>query len=316
MKRFVLAVQLMALFLVSSSVTAAPTFVRIGTASVGGGFYLIGNTIAQLGQQKLPQYNISAITGAAAKNVASLDREDIEMSIMASNAYSNAWNGVEMFKKPNKKLRFITAIYQMEYQFMVATKANIKSIPEVKGKVMDFAQLGGAFEQYAKDVFSAYGMSVSDVKTIRYGKSEFEEAFKNGNIDAHLWATSVPNAQIAELIRVGAATLLPIPKEKGEMIVKAAPYHVLSVIKGGSYPEIPQDIPTISILGALVCHSNVSEEVVYQVTKMMHENADFLKERLPVYFVRFSLANALDGRADLPLHPGAQRYYREKGLIQ
>ena len=316
MKRLFLFVQVVALVLLSSPALAAPLFARIGTSSVGGGFYLIGNTIAQLGQQKLPQYNFSALTGSAAKNVAALEREDFEFSITASNAYSMAWRGVEMFKKPNRKLRFITSIFQMEYQFIVANKANIKSIPEVKGKIMDFGHLGSTFEFYVKDVFLAYDMTTADVKTVRYGKAEFEEAFSNGNIDAHLWATSVPNAQISELIRTGVATLLPIPRDKAEIIIKERPYHVLSTIKGGAYPQIPEEIPTISLVSALVCHENVSEEMVYQVTKMLHENSEFLKERQPSYFSGFTLDGALDGKAELPLHPGAERYYREKGLIK
>ncbi len=300
----------------SNAAPAAQQFIRIGTSSVGGGFYLIGNTLAQLGQQKMGNVNFTAVTSSTTKNVLALEKQEYEMAIMQSNVYNSAWDGTDVFKKPYKKLRFIAGIYEMYIHIMANTDANIKTIPDFKGKAVDFGPIGfSSYEQYTGDIFKFYGMTIKDVKTERFGKSEFEEAFKNGNIQGHFWATTIPNAQISELIRAGKATLLPLPKDALQSVVKNCPYYVASAIPAGTYAGIDKDIPTVSAVGALVCHDGMSTEMVYAITKMIFENIDFLKERQPSYFRNFSLKTALSGQS-IPLHPGAEKYYREVGLIK
>lgn len=116
----------------------AEVFVRIGTSSVGGGFYLIGNTIAQLGTQKLKDVNFTAVTGGSIKNCINLGNKEIELGMVQSSTVNDAWNGTGSFKHQIKTLRYVTAIYPMPAHILVNLSANIKSIADFKNKKVDY----------------------------------------------------------------------------------------------------------------------------------------------------------------------------------
>ncbi|WP_337995695.1 TAXI family TRAP transporter solute-binding subunit [Oleispirillum naphthae] len=314
--------QLKKLFLALSMtcVAAGPAFsaeqyLRIGTASVGSGFYMIGNTIAQLGQNAMKDHVFSAVTGSSNKSCITLEKRELEFAVIGSPNFSAAWAGSAPFKQPMSHLRYVTTLYPMAAHIMVGTKSGIKSISDFKGKHIDFANVGSNVEMSTRQAIPFWGVQEKDFTVERFGRSEFDEAFKNGRIDGHIWSTTFPNAQIADLIRLKAATLITPEPDKVKALIEKYPHYIPFTIPGGTYAGLPNDIHTFAPVGALITHDGMSEELVYQVTKMLHENTAFLKGRLSNYFADFDLKLALLGRGQIPLHPGAARYYREKGLL-
>jgi len=300
----------------ASTASAADTFIRIGTSAVGGGFYLIGNTIAQLGQLKMPGANFTAITGGSLKNCMTLEKGEVEFGIVQSSTVALAIAGEAPFKTPLKRLRYVTAIYPMPAHIIVRKDAGIKSISDFKGKRVDYGSVGAGFETNIREMMSVYGLKDSDLRVERVGRTEFEEAFKTGTTQAHIWTTTVPNAQVSELIRTGYVSLIGIEPDKAKEILKKFPHYATAVIPANSYEGIAQDIQTLGAVGSLLTREDAPEDMVYAVTKMLHENVSFLKERLPAYFTNFTLKDALAGMSETVLHPGAARYYKEKGLIK
>ena len=161
---------------------------------------------------------------------------------------------------------------------------------------------------------SVYGLADADVTVERFGRSEVEEALKTGDSQAHIWTTNAPNAQVSDMIRSGKVGLIPIETAKIHEIVMKFPHYAPAVIPGGTYPGYDKDVQVVAAIGSLLTYEDMPEDVIYKITKMLHENVPFLRERLN-YFSNFELKTALDGMA-VPLHPGAKKYYVEKGLLK
>lgn len=291
----------------------AADFARIGTSSVGGGFYLIGNTIAQIGNSVSNGINYSAVTGGSSKNLNALVKGDIEFGMCQSATIDEGVKGVGVFKKPLKSLRFVTAIYPMPLHVLVHGE-NMNIVSDFKGKRIDYGAIGAGIETYTRIVLNAYGITDNDVVINRYGKTESAEALKTGEVQGNFWTTTVPNAQVTDML-MGGVRLLSIEEDKRQQIIKDHPYFALATIPGGTYKGYPDDLGTIAAIGALVSDDKVSEEIVYKTVKAMFENIAKLKERLPNYFSTFCLEHALDG-CTMEIHPGALKYYKEVGLIK
>jgi TRAP transporter TAXI family solute receptor len=299
--------------LLFSNAACAEEFVRISTSSIGGGFYQIGNTVAQLGNSMKNGINYTAITGGSAKNLIALSKRNAEFGLCQSAVIFQGITGTGPFKQPLKSLRFVTAVYPMPCHVLV-NGDGIDGIADFRGKKVDYGPIGEGIEVYTRIVLGAYAISDDDVKINRFGKSESAEALKTGTVNCNFWATTVPNAQVTDMIS-GGVRLLPIDAPQLQTILKEHPYYSASVIPGGSYRGFEKDIPTFAAIGAIVTHDQVSDEVVYNTVKAMYENAGFLKERLPNYFADFSLEHALDG-CSMEVHPGALKYYKEVGLVK
>ncbi|SBV93598.1 TRAP transporter solute receptor, TAXI family [uncultured delta proteobacterium] len=317
MRKIFITTVLMAAMLFAGSAFAAKTFIRISTSTVGGGFYLIGNTIAQLGQVKMAdEMNFTAVTGGSIKNMMNLEKGECELGLTQSSTLALGIAGEAPFKAPLKKLRYVTSIYPMPAHILINKRSGIKSVADFKGKRIDYGSVGQGIETNVRELMSMYGLEDKDVKIERFGRSEFEEAFKTDRIEGTLWTTTTPNAQISDLIRSDVVGLLSMEKEKLDAMLKRYPHYIATTIPGGTYEGISTDTLTFGAVGSLLTHDGMPDEVIYKITKMLHENSDFLKERLGSYFAGFNLEFALSGMGETLLHPGAAKYYKEKGLIK
>lgn len=313
-KRWLEILLVFVLVFAAAPAIAGDVFVRIGTSSVGGGFYLIGNTIAQLGTQKMKEVNFTAVTGGSLKNCINLGNKEVELGMVQSSTINDAWNGTGSFKKPIKTLRYVTAIYPMPAHILVNKAAEIKNLGDLKDKRVDYGSVGQGIEVNVREVMSVYGLTDDDVKIERFGRSEVAEALKIGDAQAHIWTTNAPNAQVTDMVRSGKVALIGIEENKIKEIVARYPHYTPSVIPGGVYEGHGKDIPVVAAVGSLLTYEDMPEEVIYQITKMLYENTAFLRQRLN-YFADFKLEFALAGMS-VPLHPGAEKYYVEAGLIK
>lgn len=299
-----------------SQASAAGEFVRISTSTVGGGFYLIGNTLAQLGQAKMKDVNFTAVTGGSIKNMMNLEKGEVELGLTQSSTLAMGIAGTGTFKTPLKKLRYVTAIYPMPAHILIGMDAGIKSVADFKGKRIDYGSVGQGIETNVRELMSVYGLTDKDVRIERFGRSEFEEAFKTGRSQGTLWTTTTPNAQISDLIRTGTCTLLSMEPGKLDELMKRYPHYIRTTIPKGTYEGLNHDVLGFGAVGSLLTHEGVSADLIYNITKMFYENTGFLKERLGTYFSTFGPDFALQGMGATELHPGAARYYKEIGILK
>ncbi len=310
---------LMALLLcvpVVTAVAAEKMNLRIGSSSIEGGFYQAAGLISQLWQAELPKYVSSAVTGSSGRNCLLVSKGDLEFALSGTSTLNEAIEGKGPFKKPVGRLRYVTSIYPLVLHVMVASKSGIKSVSDWTGKNIDFNAVGSNVETAMRELLPLWGVDIKSLKVQRLGRSEFEESWRNGIIDAAFYGTPPPNAMVDDLTRNKEVFLLTPEPDIIDKVVKQYPHYIRYTIPGGEYSAYPQDIATFATPGALVTHEGMPDEVIYKITKVLHGNASFLRERQPNRFRDFNLKTALDGMGDkITVHPGALKYYKEKGLL-
>ena len=296
--------------------SGARTFVRIGTSSMGGGFYSVGTALAQVLNDKLKNIQANAqATGGSATNCNLLQRGEIELGLVQTPVIVQAYKGAGKFKgRAIKGLRIVTSIYHTRFHIVVNKRSGINSVKDFRGKTIDFGPVGGGIEYNTLLLMKAYGLSMKDVKTEHLGRSEVIQDLKTRRIDAIVWATSVPNSHITDAMLSGKCKLIGIDKDKIKVILREHPELVRSVLPAGSYPGQKGTIPTVSAVAMLLTYQSVPENLVYQITKTIFTSLPDLRERFK-YWKETSLKTALEWRG-IPIHPGALKYYREVGLLK
>lgn len=253
-------------------------------------------------------------TKASVENLNLLQAGRGELALALGDSVADAWNGVADagFKAPLKKLRAIGNTYPNYIQVVASQASGIKTLADLKGKRISVGAPKSGTELNARAIFKAAGLSYEDMGKVEYlPYAESVELIKNRQLDATLQSSGLGMAAIRDLASTMPITFVAIPADVVEKIDSPA-YHAAS-IPAGTYDGQEQDVPTVAIDNILVSHSGVSDELAYQMTKLMFDN-------LPRLVTAHAAAKdiALDKAAKnlpIPLHPGAERFYKEKGVL-
>lgn len=311
MKTVLTGLVVMSVLLLSGTAHAA-TFVRIATGTVGGGFYNAGTTLVSVANAKQKEINFTSVTGGSIKNLIAVNKKDVEFGMSLTSTLFEGWNGVENFPQPLINLRYVCAVYPQVAHIVVGPSIN--SIGDLRGKRVDFGPIGGGIDTNNRLALGIYGIPESDVKIQRNSRAETAEAFQTGDTDAQVLLTSYPSAGVNDMLQNGAK-LIAVEKDKRDEIVKKYPFYVPWDIPGGVYDGYDKDITSYSAFCVMLAHKDMDPELVYKTVKILFENENLIKERSPAQFDFFGIKNATAGLA-IPLHPGAERYYKEVGLLK
>lgn len=324
MRQFLVALLVVALVAAGSvSAVEAVQFVRIGTASVGGTFYPIGNAIAQLLNRELGSEGIRATasaTGGSAANIISLDRRELELGIAQGATVAEALTGTGAFEgRPINTFRAITIINASVATIMVKDDPSIQSVGDLRGKRIAVGPVGGGIEVNSRKVLAAYGIGDGDFRPEHTSTGEALDMMKLGQADAMIYFTDLATATVTEVLRRGRVKLLGLEPDKIEWLLARNPELVATEIPANTYPGQLETLPSVGGVNLLLTHDGVDEELVYNITKLIFNNLEFLRER---HFSfqdtshELAIATRLLTDGGLLLHPGAERYYREVGVIQ
>lgn len=291
-------------------------FVRIGTASMGGAFFPMGNALAQLLTEKMPGVRSSSqSTGGSAANARMLARKELELALIQSATLTEASRGEGQFKDGAiGDIRAITAIYFMPFHVIVRQDANVNTVSDLKGKRIGVGPIGSGIEVNSLLLLRAYGIGPRDFQAIHQSQQETFEGLKTGAVQAHIYATGAGSAQITDIMLSGRHKIVPIDQDKIAQITQTNPEFGKFIIKRNTYPNQNYDIPTMAGSAVLVARADIDDENIYRITKIIFENLPFLVER-HAYFAETTLEDATVGIV-VPLHPGAARYLREVGAIK
>ncbi len=299
----------------STVVFAAPTFINILTGGTSGVYYPIGGGLSQIYGHDIQGAKTSVqATKASVENLNLLQAGRGELALALGDSVADAWNGVADagFKAPLKKLRAIGNTYPNYIQVVASQASGIKTLADLKGKRISVGAPKSGTELNARAIFKAAGLSYEDMGKVEYlPYAESVELIKNRQLDATLQSSGLGMAAIRDLASTMPITFVAIPADVVAKIDSPA-YHAAS-IPAGTYDGQEQDVPTVAIDNILVSHSGVSDELAYQMTKLMFDN-------LPRLVTAHAAAKdiALDKAAKnlpIPLHPGAERFYKEKGVV-
>ena len=300
---------------VTTAVYAAPTYINVLTGGTSGVYYPIGVAISQLyGQIEGARPSVQA-TKASVENLNLLQAGRGELAFALGDSVSDAWNGVEDagFKTPLKRLRAIAGTYNNYIQVVASAESGIKTLDDLKGKRISVGAPKSGTELNARAIFAAAGLTYDDMRRVEFlPYAESVELIKNRQLDATLQSSGLGMAAIRDLASTMSVTFVAIPPEVVEKI--GNPAYQSGVIPAGTYDGQDEDVATVAVTNILVSHEKVDEDIAYQMTKLIFDNLTALGNA-------HSAAKAirLETAADnlpIPLHPGAERFYREAGVLQ
>jgi TRAP transporter TAXI family solute receptor len=316
--RIAVAVLLVGGMALATPASAAPKFISIATGGTGGAYFPIGAGLADIINKKLTGYNASAeVTAASKVNCINVNEGKSDLAFVLGDTLSYAYKGDKLggFNKPLPNIRVLAAIYHNTIQIVARKESGITKLADLKGKKVSVGAPGSGTEINARQIFAAAGMSYKDFGRTDYlSFAESADQMKNRAIDVTLMSSGLPNPGIMDIATSQDITIVPIEGELMKTLDKDSPFFVPTVIPKGTYKGQDHDVPSVGIPNFLIVRADLDDQTVYEITKAMFENLDRLVQAHAAA-KGISLENATKG-LPVPLHPGAAKYYREKGLIK
>ncbi len=320
--RFALVLLGLGMFFTPVSAEAKTTFITIGTGGITGVYYPTGGAIAKIVNDRADEFGIKATaeaTGASIFNINAVKGGNLDFGIAQADSQYLAYNGKgEWENAPIAELRSVFSLAPEMITFVVAEDSGIKSIDGVKGKTINIGNPGSGHRQNAIDIFTALGINYEkDFKAESLKAADAPRMLQDGRIDGFFYTVGHPNGNIKEATAgMRKARIIPIPEIKA--LFDVAPYYSMDSIDMAQYPEATNasegKIPTVGMKATLITSANVDEEVVYNLTKAVFENLEELRTLHPA-LANLTKEGMLEGLS-APLHKGAERYYKEVGLIK
>jgi TRAP transporter TAXI family solute receptor len=312
-KRHLIAAAILAA--VGAAPAQADEFINILTGGTAGVYYPLGVALSKIYADKIKGSRPSVqSTKASVENLNLLQAGKGEIAFTLGDSLGLAWAGDKEvgFKAPLKKLRGIAAIYPNYIQLVATKESGIKTIADLKGKRISVGAPKSGTELNTRAVLKAAGLAYSDMGKVEYlSFAESVELMKNRQLDATLQSAGLGVASIRDLAANNDITVVAIPASLVKKI--GAPY-ISAIIPAGTYRGQDANVETAAVGNFLVTQSGVKADLVYNMTKALFENLGTMVAAHNAAKA-IKLEHALDGMP-VPLHPGAERYYKEKGLIK
>ena len=320
MKRLLMiTVAVAPLALAGTAVSAADTFVRMISGPSGGSWYPYGAKMMAMVGKKVKNVSASSGPGAGVGNVRNINKTKAEFGWTFAHTAFNAYSGKSKFKSPHTNLRFFANLYSAPLQTAVPANSKIRSYRDLKDKRISPGKLTFSGNIAVEKLMALYGVTYADIKKSggnihRVGYKDSVALMKDGHIDAFVGLTTAPNSSFIALAFKPGIRFLPVSNNIADLYIKQNPGFNKSVIRKGTYSGLNEDVLTVGAQNILITHKDVSNTIAYEVAKVIWENhAELVK--LNDYWKNVKLSAALQSSA-FPVHPGAMRFYREKGIAK
>jgi len=293
----------------------AKKFVTLASGWVVGVYYPLAGAISRIAYEKLPDIKITVeSSGASVANAKLIGAGEADLAILQNDIAFYAIKGVKpMFDKTIANIRGVATLYPEHIQIQVRKASKITSVKDLKGRRVCIGPLGSGTEQNAIQILEAYGLKLEDLgKVERLTAAESADYLKDGRIDAAFYTTGVGASVLVDAAMMVDMMIVPVEGPQADMLMKKYPFYSKDIVPKGAYKGTDQDVPTVAVLAILVAKAELEEDVAYRITKAIFENLGHL-ERAHAKGKEVKLETALVGMP-IPLHPGAEKYFKEKGL--
>lgn len=295
------------------TVGAQSRFLSISTGGPGGVYFPLGGAMADLLNRELDGFIVTAESTAASvenSRLVGLGMSDMGM-VLGSVAYA-AHHGQEPFDAPLD----VVALFQLypAPQHLVTLKdSGIGSVNDLRGRRVSTEAPGSGAETIALAILDTFGIDPDrDFTRARLSQNESADALVDRVVDAVFLNFAYPAAAVEQMAQVREIDLVPIEDDMLDAIIEAHPYFVRSVIPGGTYRGIDNDVTALGDSNVMVAHASMPDDVAYMIVKAIYENAATLHN---VHPVALQLVPENGIHSPIPLHPGAERYFREVGAL-
>lgn len=303
-----------ALLLTIALPASATTYLGLATGGTAGTYYALGGDMAALWMAKIDDLDISAqTTGGSKANILLINDGDAELATVQNDVMYYAYQGNQDFFEGQVIDSFtaIGALYPELVQIVVDADSDIKSIADLKGRSVSVGAVGSGVYFNAIQILEKAGLTLDDIEEQYLSFDESSTAFQNRQIECFFITSGLPNVAIVEVATKRPVRLLGLNDEAMTALMADYSFYVPVTVPAGTYDGMTEDVTVPAVSAVLIASNSLDEELVYQLACVLYDNTDELSHAKKS---EISAENAVKG-IPTPFHPGAERYFREKGLI-
>ncbi len=301
----------------------AETSVTIGTGGQTGVYYQVGQSVCKLVKKADVGLNcVAPSTAGSVANINAIKVGDQQFGVAQSDWQYHATHGTSKFadQGPDEKIRSVFSIYPEPFTVVARKDSGIKTYKDLKGKRVNIGPESSGFRGTMEEIMNGLGWTKRDLRLAAEMKpAEAPKALCDNKLDAFVYAVGHPNAAISEAATTCDVVLVPLTDEETKKVtdklIADFDYYSPAVIKGGLYRGNEQDTQTFGVGATFVTYSDVPEDVVYNITKVIFENFNEFKKLHPA-FANLKEEDMVNNLRSAPLHSGAEKYYKEKGWLK
>jgi uncharacterized protein len=314
-QKLIVIVAVAALLFTSVPAAQAKENILFGGASITGVYYQVALQLSNIMNKHMgDKYNyVGRPTGGSVFNINALERNAFDFGVAQSDRNWQGYNGAADWEgKPVKSLRSVFSMHPETVLLVTRKDSGIKKVEDIKGKRINIGNPGSGQRGNAMDVLRIYGINPDkDIQAESLQQPEASRALVDRKIDAFFFTVGNPSASIEEPAQSVDIEIIPINSNAIKEFVKKHPYYIMTTIPAKTYRGLERDVETYAVTATVVTSEAVPEQAVYDLTKTVFEN---LKEvqNSHAAFRNLKPEEMLDGLS-APLHPGAEKYYKEKG---
>jgi TRAP transporter TAXI family solute receptor len=290
--------------------------VTILTGGTPGVYFQLGHALAKIYGEELDARASVQTTRASSENIVKISQKKAELGFATADTVTDAYMGEGNFAKVGAvtNIRAVASLYPNYMQIVTPKSAKVRTLQDLKGKDIAVGELGSGTEIMAKHILEAAGITYDDINENYLSFSEGIESIKNGTTDVAFLSSGYPNSGIIELAANKEVEMIPVPKELTGELKKKHPAFDYGTIPANTYKGVTEDRETVMVNSLLITNKNMPEEEVYEMTKTLFDNLEDLRKSHSSA-KHIELEKAVQ-KLPLPLHPGAEKYYKEKGVLK
>lgn len=287
---------------------------RFMTGPQGGSWYPLGGAVSNLARTTVEDARLRVLPGGGISNVMAVEAGKTDFSFGNVTSTVDALNGQAPFRGEAANIRHLATLYPQWFQFVAAADSGVNSVSDMAGRAIAVGPRGHSGEQASRQILEVFGLVYDDLSKVNHvGYNDAVALLKDGHVDAFTVFTTVPAGAVMDSASARTIRLLPVPDDKLAALQDFNPQYLRRVIPGGTYPDIAEDLPTFGTWTHMIANADVPDEVVYGVVRAMAENLADLAA--VVKSMGAATPESLATPVGVPMHPGAERYYREIGVI-
>ncbi|MCB1356362.1 MAG: TAXI family TRAP transporter solute-binding subunit [Maritimibacter sp.] len=305
--------------LAGGAATAQERFITIGTGGQTGVYFVVGQSICRLVNRGTAEHNLKCTapsTGGSIANINAIKAGDMDMGVAQSDWQYHAFNGTSQFEGQKfDKLRAVFSVHGEPFTVIARADAGIASFDDLKGKRVNVGNPGSGQLATMEVVLDAKGWTMGDFALASELKpAEQAAALGDNKVDAIIYTVGHPNGSIQEAVSTVDAVIVPVEGPEIDALIADNPFYAKAVIPGGMYKGTDADVNTFGVKATFVTSADVPDDVVYEVVKAVFDNFDRFK-RLHPAFENLTEEGMISEGLSAPLHPGAEKYYKERGWM-
>ncbi len=287
------------------------TQLALVTGGTGGTYYPLGGELANIINDNSDAEVTSQSSNASADNMKDIANGDADLAFTQTDIASYAVEGKLMFDGTAvTNAQAIGTLYPETVQIVTLKDSGITSVEDLRGKTVSVGAPGSGTYANAEQILEIHGMTMDDIKAQNLAFDESTDGLQDGNIDAAFITAGTPTGAVEGLAALKDVSIVPIAQDKIDALIAKYPYYAQDAVPAGTY-KLEAEVATVAVSAMLVVSSELDEDLVYEMTKAIFENTDKISHAKGAFI---SAENAIKG-VGIDFHPGAAKYFKEKGLL-